>query len=307
MRDPLGVGNPSKRTIARLMLDRTAVLTVGLLAGFTIGLSFAPSEKAVRPTATPDRSRAAEIAESKGVVLPPVQDVVDPRVLRRVAANGGTLRVGVFGDSFGVGVWDGLYRQLPSEEGFEVLRFSKEGTGFTRYSKLNLEERAIRQLSKDPVDVAVISFGANDANEFYEHGHLYPLMSAGWLKIVGERVDRFVAVARSTGAKVYWVGLPAMRDPVLDANIMAMNRLYASHMQKLGVPFVDSRPLSVGPDGRYAAHLPDEKGTPRLMRTPDGLHMIGIGYQRITRSVVQRIRTDAQRARAGKPFVEEQH
>ncbi len=288
----------------RLLLDRTAVLVVGLVAGFAVGMSFDTPSAPVAPTPVvlPDAPGAPEVpgtapAGPSSASAPATSGAVDPRVVDRVRAARGVVRIGVFGDSFGIGVWDGLYRQLPREQGYEVLRFGKEASGFTRYNVLNVEDRAREQLAKDPVDIAVISFGANDAIPFFADRAVQELMSPGWQRIVGERIDSFVATARSTGAQVYWIGLPAMRDPKMDANMQAMNAFYAAHMRRLGVPFFDTRALSVGPDGKYAAHLPDAKGVPRLMRTPDGLHMIGIGYQRIAGPMIERIREQADAAR----------
>ena len=285
------------------LLDRSAVLVIGLVAGFTVGLSFngrpLTSSSDVAGTASAPRPAVA-VAPPKPVAddsRPELSLPIDPRVLRRVGEKG-VMHVGVFGDSFGVGIWDGLYRQLPKEDGFEVLRFGKEATGFTRYRSLNLEDRAKEQLSADPIDVAVICFGANDAFPFYADGHVQELMSDGWKKIIGERIDHFVAATRSTGAFVFWVGLPVMRDAEMDANMRAMNEFYAARMKALGVPFIDTRPLSVDAQGKYNAYLPSPKtGQPQLMRMGDGLHMIGVGYQRITAGLVGRIKAYADRVR----------
>ncbi|WP_157217004.1 SGNH/GDSL hydrolase family protein [Flavisphingomonas formosensis] len=295
---------------AWLVLDRTAVLVVGLVAGFAVGLSFnghpgAPTAETGANVPATDKtptSGSAPVATAGPILADPdarpeLVQPVDPRVVKRVAADG-RLRVGVFGDSFGVGVWDGIYRQLPKEDGFDVLRFGKEATGFTRYRSLDLEKRAKEQLAADPIDVAVICFGANDAFPFYADGHVQELMSDGWKKIIGDRIDHFVAAARSTGAFVYWVGLPVMRDADMDKNMRAMNAFYAARMKALGVPFIDTRPLSVDAEGKYNAYLPNPKtGEPQLMRTPDGLHMIGVGYQRITAGLVARIKAYDARVR----------
>ncbi|WP_010544092.1 GDSL-type esterase/lipase family protein [Sphingomonas elodea] len=280
----------------RLTLDRSAVLVVGFAAGIGVGMSFDLHRPAPPPPpAAPAPTAAAAMPPAP---LPPVNErAIDPRVLARVQASG-KVRVGVFGDSFGVGVWEALDAQLPRESGFQVLRFAKEATGFTQYHRLNLATRAQEQLAADPVDVAVICFGANDTVPFYAEGKEQPLLSAGWKRVVGARIDRFVAVARSTGASVYWLGLPAMRDPGLDASIQAMNAFYAEHMRALGVPFLETRSRSVDAAGRYAAYLPDDKtGARKLVRTNDGLHMLGVGYQRITAGLAGRIETLAQRMR----------
>lgn len=280
----------------RLLADRTAVLVVGLVAGFAVGLCFAPAPSAPPaivaaggPVAAPPTDAptdAAPVAAARGI---------DPRVIARVARTG-RITVGVFGDSFGIGVWDALYRLLPESAGYRVLRLGHEATGFTRYRVLDLTEEAKKAVRADPIDIAVISLGVNDAQDMWE-GKLYTFMSDDWKRVVGARVDGFVAVARSTGASVYWVGLPSMRDPALDAKVQALNTFFAARAKALGVPFVATRARSVDAAGHYASHLPDPvSGTPRLVRTGDGIHMIGIGYQRLLPDVVTRIEGDARRA-----------
>ena len=313
----------SRATESRLwwLGDRMAVLVLGLIAGFVVGLSFAgggrialpetpvPTTSPTPPVAPGASSTGDDDAAPVAATAPPpatartVDGPLDPRVIARMRRDG-ILRVGVFGDSFGNGIWDALYRQLPKGDGFEVLKFAKEATGFTRYRTLDLEQRASEQLRQQPVDAVVISFGANDNQAVFAEGHLHPLMSDGWKQVIGDRIDKFVAAVRSTGAVVYWVGLPVMRDPQLDADMQAMDAFYEEHMRRLGVPFVDSRPLTLDAEGRYNAYLPDLKtGKPALMRTGDGLHMIGVGYQRLTNGVAADLRRYADRARqaAGRP------
>lgn len=276
------------------------MLFVGLVAGFAVGVSFHAAPPVTVPAVVTPAVTVAAPATPPAVVpvSPAAPSAIDPRVIARVKASG-RLRVGVFGDSIGNGMFEALYYQLPRAEGYDVLRFSKEATGFTRYHTLDLAKHAQAQLARDPVDIAVISFGANDAQDMWEYGKLHPLLGESWRKIVGERLDRFVATARSTGATVYWIGLPVMRDAQMDATMQAMNAFYADHMRRLGVAFIDTRPLSVDAAGRYNAYLPDAKtGRPALMRTPDGIHLIGVGYRRLTAGVAEQVRAFATRARA---------
>lgn len=290
------------------LFDRTAVLAVGVVAGFAIGLSFNAAGReavagwffggAAAPVAV---THATPVAAAVGT--PELAGPVDARVVARVRGDG-HIRVGVFGDSFGDGIWAALYHHLPPKQNFDVFRFSKEATGFTRYRQIDLDARAHEQVRTQPIDVAVISFGANDVQPIFAEGHLQLLMSDGWKRIIGERIDRFVATVRGTGATVYWVGLPIVRDPAMDGQIRNMMAFYADRMRALHVPFLDTRPASLDASGHYNDHLIDgHTGEPRLMRGPDGLHMTGIGYQRITADLADRIRRYAVLARrqAGVP------
>jgi hypothetical protein len=281
------------------MLDRTAALVLGLVAGFVVGSAFEshPADTNEPPRAVAPVQPPPVMPAEPATAPMPDKAAIDPRVISRVRSAGGRVRIGVFGDSFGNGLWEALYRQLPMDDGYDVLRFSKEATGFTRSHALDVGMRAKEQVARDPIDVAVISFGANDAQPLYIDGRLHPLMDPTWQREIGARIDRFVGAARATGASVYWIGLPVMRDPSMDADMRSMDDFYARHMRALGVSFVETRPLSVDAQGRYDAYLPDADGVPRLMRTLDGLHMMGIGYQRLTQGVAGDIRAYAARIR----------
>ena len=270
--------------------DRTAVLFVGVALGFMVGAGFRPHGHAAppaRPVAavTPTAAPVVKAAASAADCAVPFQ----ARMLRTVA-KGEPVTVGVFGDSFGDGVWAALYRRLPKAENYKVVKFSQEATGFTRYDSLNVEERTAAQLAAQPVDVAVIDFGANDMRGIVQDGHVHPLFSDGWRRVYGERLDRTVALLRDRGAVVYWVGLPKMRDAAYDQDVATMNAFLAERMAALGVPFIETAPLSVDDKGEFSAYLPTPGApAPRLMRANDGIHMTMAGYELISQPLVDRI------------------
>ncbi len=292
---------------SKFVADRTAVLFLGVAVGTAMGFAFADNDGDVRPTAL----QSDAVSDQKADVERQRQPVseysrpISPELVKAVAA-GDKIRVGVFGDSFGDGLWSGLYHQLPARDGFKVEKFSQQSTGFTRYASLNLETRLGEQLAAQRVDIAVISFGANDIQGVIHKGKYAALMSEGWKAEIGSRIARYVGKLRESGAVVYWVGLPVMRKPSYDADISAMNAFYAAQMDRLGVPFIDTRALSVDASGGYAAYLPDpETGQPRLMRANDGIHMSMNGYAHLTSGLAERIRGYAKvvRAQAGTPPV----
>lgn len=293
--------------IKPLLWDRSAVLLLGVCVGTAIGISFlghsgsAASAELPRTCVgalAPARGTAPEIAAARQCGAP------SQRQLLRTLSAGAPVKVAVFGDSFGDGVWFGLQQELP-RKGYSVVKYSRPATGFTRYRQTNLEKAAEEQLGNEPLDIAVISFGANDTQGVItDKGEYGPLMSPKWQAQIGERLDRFVALLRRRGAMVYWVGLPRMRDAKLDADVTAINNFYAARMARLEVPFVDTRPIASDPQGRYAAYLPDPRtGRSVLMREGDGIHMSMTGYRWITRGLAGRIHdyVDATRALESAP------
>ncbi|MBS0408513.1 MAG: DUF459 domain-containing protein [Proteobacteria bacterium] len=273
--------------------DRTAVLFIGLAMGFMVGVAFRPQSHA----ATTGKTALAAVAPAAAtpVVKASATRAADCAVpfqarMLQTLAKGGPVTVGVFGDSFGDGVWAALYRRLPKDEHYKVVKFSQEATGFTRYDSLNVEERTAAQLAAQPVDVAVIDFGANDMRGIVQDGHVHQLFSDGWRRVYGERLDRTVALLRNRGAVVYWVGLPKMRDAAYDQDVATMNAFLAERMAALGVPFIDTAPLSVDGKGEFNAYLPAPgAAAPRLMRANDGVHMTMAGYELISQPLVERI------------------
>lgn len=286
----------SAKSVLGKVADRTAVLFIGVALGAAIGYAFAaasgsdmpaPAAAAAKPVVATTAPKAAECATPfQSELLATVED-------------GGKVRVGVFGDSFGDGLWAALYHQLPAKDGFQVEKFSQQSTGFTRYASLNLETHLAEQLAGKRVDIAVITYGANDTQGVMHNGKVAALLSPAWKAEIGARISRYVGALRKKGAVVYWVGLPVMRKPSFDADISGMNDFYAEQMDKLGVPFIETRSLSVDSSGAYAAYLPDPRtGEPRLMRANDGIHMSMGGYARLTGGLAERIRRYISAARA---------
>jgi len=284
---------PRKRSAILTTFDRAAVLLVGVGVGAMIGAAFV-SEGAHAPTAAPtvvaSPAPAQKAAAPTDCPMP-----FSPHLMQSLAA-GQPVTVGVFGDSFGDGIWAAMHQMMP--KGYQVIRFSKESTGFTRYASLNLEDNARSQIAGQPIDVAVIDFGANDTQGLYDGPKAYPLLSDGWKAAYGGRIDRYVTLLRQQGAMVYWLGLPKMRKPEFDRQISDMEAFYDQRMTALGVPYIGVEPLSVDASGSFNEYLPDGPSQkPRLMRANDGIHMSFAGYERIASPVVARIQDYVARAR----------
>jgi hypothetical protein len=277
-----------------MVFDRAAVLLIGVCVGAAIGAAFV-SESVRAPAPAP--ARAAAAAPRPQVVIAQDCPMPYPPHLMQALASGRPVTVGVFGDSFGVGVWAALHQMLP--KGFQVIQYAKESTGFTRYASLNLEDKARGDLAGQPIDIAVIDFGANDTQGVYDGPRAYPLLSDGWKRAYAARMDRYVKLLRDQGAMVYWVGLPKMRRPEFDRQIEAMEVFYNERMTALGVPYFDVEPLSEDASGAFNVYLPDGPARkPRLMRANDGIHMTFAGYERIAGPVAARIQAYVAHAKA---------
>jgi uncharacterized protein len=283
------------RNVLVPLLDRFAVPLVVLAS---VGLAFslfapvddsqAKTQAAPAAAARPQPGRLAGLAPN----------------LAAAVSLGRDVNVGVFGDSFGDGIWWALDQQLDGEDGIEVHRLSRPATGFTSYQNVNLLDDLRAKLDRQPLDIAIVSFGANDTQGIMNEGRAAEYMGETWQRVIGARVDAIVTLLRSRGVQVYWVGLPRMRSERYDEKAQRMNAFFAQRMRALNVAFIDTVATTQDANGRFAPSLRNPE-TGRLMpaRTNDGIHMTMSGYTLLTRALSQRIRNSvlAARRQAGRP------
>lgn len=229
---------------------------------------------------------------SPALPAPPLVARQDASILKTKLAAG-TLRVGVFGDSMGDGVWTALYRDFREVEGMEVVKFSEVSTGLSRYDYVNVQAKTARQLSERPVDVAVVVFGTNDAQGIDDGTTVYPFGSDGWKTAYARRVDELVALFRSRGVVVYWVGMPRMKRDGFDGRMTVINQVVEARMKALGVPYVETVSLTSDASGKYMPYAESQGGRRQLLRANDGIHMSMAGYVRLADPVEAMIRRDA--------------
>ena len=282
-------------------------LTAALLIGVGIGLVLTPDGRAWlrHPTlllgSSANASAGPEPVEPlvRAVASVPTGPVITPLKTRTAA---GQLRVGVFGDSMGDGLWTGLYRDLHATPGVTVTKFSEVSTGLSRYDYVDIQAKTERQIAETPIDVAVVMFGTNDAQGISMDGQIHAFGSEGWKTAYGKRVDDLVALLRSRDVVVYWVGLPKMKRESFDAKMTLINGVVAARMATLNVPYISTVALTADADGEYDAYLTaHDSGRRQLMRANDGIHMSMAGYLRISEPVAERLKADAGLAAAPVP------
>jgi hypothetical protein len=271
-----------------VLLDRTTVLFFGIATGAAIGHSFL-DDKSAAGSANVAVVQANDIAGTSSARCPAGLELSPD--LRRSLVEGTPINIGVFGDSFGDGIWAGLYNEFRDLNNLTVHRFTKQSTGFTRYDSLNLLEDVQGKLGSQAVDLAVISFGANDTWDIWEEGQLMPYMSNEWQRVVGGRIRDYVGQIKDSGAVVVWVGLPSMRKAAFNEQVTQMNAFHKKLMCDLDVSFIETLPKSVDESGGYTEMLQRADGGPPIMaRAGDGIHMTMTGYRILVEDMTRDIR-----------------
>ena len=113
---------------------------------------------------------------------------------------------------------------------------------------------------------------ANDGQELLVNGAYQPVGSPLWRRAYGARVAEIMTSVVQEGAKLLWIGEPAMQDPQLSAYMQAMDEVSAAEAAKHpGVTFFNPGTVLNGPHGRYAATrlIDGQQVSTRL----DGVHL----------------------------------
>lgn len=286
------------------MRSNIIALILALIAGIVLGLALTPDGRAWLRDPVLRLDGGASTAQSAATTE--VQAEVEASASSRSHARAPTpapaplarrfaerqLVVGVMGDSLADGLWAGVHRSLRDAPGVRVVRMSEVSTGLSRYDYVNVQEKTARQLREQPIDAAIVMFGANDAQAIQHEGRIHPFGSPGWRDIYARRLDDLVGLLRAHDVTVYWVGLPRMQRAGFDARMALVNEVVAERMAELEVPYFETVTLTSNEDGAYEAYLSEPDGRRRLMRAQDGIHMSMTGYLRLGAPVLARLRAD---------------
>jgi uncharacterized protein len=127
-------------------------------------------------------------------------------------------------------------------------------------------------------------------------GASHEFRSEKWAEVYGQRVDEMIAVLKSAGVPVLWVGIPSIRGTRSTSDVTYLNNLFRARAEKAGITFVDVWDGFVDEAGRYVLRGPDVEGQTRPLRTADGVHFTKPGARKLAHYVEREIRRAMGRA-----------
>src|SRR5262249_54401350 len=101
---------------------------------------------------------------------------------------------------------------------------------------------------------------------------LYEFRDDRWVELYSKKIEEMIAVVKSKGVPVVWVGLPAIRGPRGTSDMLFLDSLYRDASGKAGVTYVDVWDGFVDEAGRFLQKGPDFEGQIRQLRTYDGVY-----------------------------------
>ncbi|MGJ5220854.1 DUF459 domain-containing protein, partial [Bradyrhizobium oligotrophicum] len=112
-------------------------------------------------------------------------------------------------------------------------------------------------------------------------GGLYEFRDERWVELYVKKIEELIAVAKSKGVPVLWVGLPAVRGPKGTADTLFLDSLYRDVAGKAGITYVDIWDGFVDEAGRFLQKGPDFEGQIRQLRSYDGVYFTRPGARKL--------------------------
>jgi hypothetical protein len=102
-----------------------------------------------------------------------------------------------------------------------------------------------------------------------------------WVELYNKKIDEMIAVLKSKGVPVIWVGLPAVRGARATADTLFLDSLYREASAKAGITYVDVWDGFVDEAGRFLQQGPDFEGQIRRLRSYDGVYFTKAGARKL--------------------------
>jgi uncharacterized protein len=117
----------------------------------------------------------------------------------------------------------------------------------------------------------------------------YDFREDRWVQLYTKKIEDMIAVLKSKGVPVVWVGLPAVRGQKAQSDMLFLDALYRDAAGKAGITYVDVWDGFVDEAGRFMPQGPDFEGQIRRLRSADGVFFTKAGARKLAHYVEREI------------------
>ena len=118
---------------------------------------------------------------------------------------------------------------------------------------------------------------------------VYQFREERWVELYTKKIEEMIAVLKTKGVPVLWVGLPAVRGPRATSDMLFLDALYRDVAGKAGITYVDVWDGFVDEAGRFLQKGPDFEGQIRQLRSYDGVYFTKPGARKLAHYVEREI------------------
>jgi len=213
----------------------------------------------------------------------------------RAISNSDPLRVYMAGDSFAEWIGADLTTYGQNSGPVTTSTDGKISSGLANPAFFDWPARLTQAMVTNKPDVVVLVLGANDLNGVSGSAGYFANGTPGWFTEYGRRQGQIMDTVGQSGAQLYWLAQPPMRDPGQNAAAYAVNQsAQAQIVSRPWVHYVDTWTLFSDASGNYATTVIEASGQPITARQSDGLHLSREGATLLAASAYAQIRRDWQ-------------
>jgi len=283
-----GIMGPLADVSGVLLLDRPRRAIDQALGRYTPPAEESPTAAdpvVIHPEGWSPTSTTAAGPEETSTTLPPAD-------LREITPDD-PMKLWIIGDSF-VELFGPALENDAAETGVmetEVdFRFI---SGLVRSDYFDWPAHITQRLPEVQPDAVVVMFGGNDGQPLTRQGVELQPDTPEWLEVYHELVGEAMDVMLTGTTRVYWVGLPIMRDDRFTQRVIGFNQVYEEEAAaRPGVVYVDIFELFQDENGDYSTYLRTDSGDLLDMRMEDGAHFSWNGAYRLSEFVLETIAAD---------------
>ena len=198
----------------------------------------------------------------------------------------------VTGDSLSTPLDLQMARKL-ARAGVRVLREPHLGTGISKTDLVDWGRLSTSQVHADRPDAVVVFIGANEGFPMPgPSGRPSACCGPDWAAAYANRVRQVMHTYGRSGAHVYWLTVPAPREPARQRIGRVVNAAVtvAAEPWRTSVRVIDSVPIFT-PGGRYRDAMP-VAGRETLVRESDGIHLNDAGSSVLAAGVLAALARD---------------
>jgi hypothetical protein len=151
------------------------------------------------------------------------------------------------------------------------------------------DKTADAELPQDDADNADAPAAAAPEKTARSPNGIYEFRDERWIELYTKKIEDMIAVLKSKGVPVLWVGLPAIRGPKGTSDMLFLDSLYRDAAGKAGITYVDVWDGFVDESGRFLLRGPDFEGQPRKLRADDGVFFTKPGARKLAHYVEREI------------------
>jgi hypothetical protein len=243
------------------------------------------------PDGIPDGMTAAAEAPAVAAEAPAA-----PLVSSRIYSRDNPLPVYFFGDSQVFSLASGLSRLAGKDSAIDIDFLAIHSSGFIRDDFYDWPRKLEDTLADKEYAAVVVMLGMNDYQNFWtDDRRALKKRTEGWETVYRDKCRTIIDTALSRAMRVYWIGMPKVKNPSYDDNLSYIETIHNSVADEYSPDVLSRISLrSVIPgDGKpYSESVEIAPGRVQRIMTEDGSHFTVEGGQLVMQGLFDRLVRD---------------